>query len=352
MKKSFKIILVASLIFMLAGCGSKDDKKTVEVIAKGFTQQYWTAVKNGSEKAAEELDVKLNFVGPANETAIQEQVQMLGNAINKKPSAIALASLDTNSQIDLLNQAKSQEIPIIGFDSGVPSAPEGTVQATAATNNKLAAGLAAEKIFEALEEDLKEASVENQIRIGILSQEVNSQSISDRTEGFMETMIELSKTLDNISDNIAVIGHEKFANDVKEKDAVLIIQIQVPANATDSEVQTAGQVLLNKENIKAVFTSNETATKGLLNANDSVGGVLGKTVIGAGFDSGKMQKEAVKSGTLLGSVTQDPITIGYNAVKLAVAASNGEKVEDMDIPAAWYNSDNIDSEEISALLYD
>jgi len=37
---------------------------------------------------------------------------------------------------------------------------------------------------------------------------------------------------------------------------------------------------------------------------------------------------------------------------MAVAAANGEAVSDVDTGAQWYNSENIDDEMISLLVYD
>ena len=74
----------------------------VEVLAKGFQHQFWKAVNQGADQAAKDLGATITFQGPANETAIQEQVQMLANAINKKPNAIAFAALDTTASLDLL----------------------------------------------------------------------------------------------------------------------------------------------------------------------------------------------------------------------------------------------------------
>lgn len=362
--KKWNVLLGIMLIMVvsLVGCGNgKEETESkesssdlnIEVIAKGFTQQYWTAVQSGAQDAAHEFGVDINFVGPANETAVQEQVQMLSNAVNKKPDAIVLASLDTSSQMDLLLQAQKNEIPIVGFDSGVPEAPEGVVVATAATNNKTAAGFAADEIFETVEDQLLKASKDKKLRIGVLAQEANSTSIVERSEGFVERMIELSSELDNIGGQIAVVGHQRFNNDVKEEDAALIIQVQIPANATDAEVQTSAQALLNKEDLIGVFSSNETASKGLLNAHEAMGGVLGKDgIIAAGFDSGTLQKEAVAKEIFIGSVTQDPVSIGYDGVRLAVSAARGEDVEDLDVPATWYNSENMESDEIAPLLYD
>ena len=51
-------------------------------------------------------------------------------------------------------------------------------------------------------------------------------------------------------------------------------------------------------------------------------------------------------------VTQDPVQIGYQAVKLAIAAAKGETVKDVDTGSKWYDAKNIDSDEIKALLYE
>jgi len=45
-----------------------------------------------------------------------------------------------------------RKIPIVGFDSGVPNAPAGSIQGHASTTNYNAAGLAAEKMFAALKD--------------------------------------------------------------------------------------------------------------------------------------------------------------------------------------------------------
>lgn len=332
---------------------SSDDQVTVELVAKGFQHQFWKAVNTGADNAAKDLNAKITFQGPENETAIQEQVQILANAVNKKPDAIAFAALDTQASIDLLNQAKSAGIPIIGFDSGVPDAPEGTIVANASTDNKAAAALAAENMFPAIEDKVKSASKDNPVRIGIVSQEVNSASISDRTSGFIDKIVELAGKLDNVSEDIAIVGNDKFANGISASDAVLILDLAVPAKVTDAEGQTQAQTLLNKEDLIAIYGSNEFAAKAIINADSAVGGKLGPDkIIGVGFDSGAIQIDAIKKGVLYGSITQDPISIGYKAVELAVKASKGEEVEDVDTGAVWYNADNVESDDVAPLLYE
>ncbi|MOA40770.1 D-ribose transporter subunit RbsB [compost metagenome] len=80
---------------------------------------------------------------------------------------------------------------------------------------------------------------------------------------------------------------------------------------------------------------------------------MGGKIVVIGFDSGKQLMDAIRSGVVAGAVTQDPIGIGYQAVKAAVQAIKGETVEkNIDTGFHWYDKNNIDSDEIKPLLYE
>ena len=75
-------------------------------------------------------------------------------------------------------------------------------------------------------------------------------------------------------------------------------------------------------------------------------------IVIVGFDSGKAQTDAIRAGAMLGSVTQNPIGIGYETVKAAVEAARGETPpKKIDTGFYWYDKNNIDDPEISAVLY-
>lgn len=346
-----KTKLIASLlalwtvIAVLAGCGdTTTSQKSVEVIAKGFQHDFWKAVKKGADQAGKDLGVKINFVGPEGEGAIAAQVEMINNAINKKPDAICIAALDTTASLDAVNKAKANNIPVIGFDSGVPGAPEGTIYANASTDNYKAGELAAQKMFEAIQGKLSSGKP----RIGVVSQEANSQSISMRTQGFLDKMENLIKSTGK---TVSIIGHTKFANGVSSGDVT--IDIAIPPEINDTQGQTSAQTLLNKNDLIAIYGSNEFAAKAIINADAAIsGGRIGNDkVVAVGFDSGALQIDAIRNRKFLGSVTQDPISIGYRAVELAVKAMNGEASDDIDTGSQWYTADNIDSDTIKPLLY-
>ena len=72
-----------------------------------------------------------------------------------------------------------------------------------------------------------------------------------------------------------------------------------------------------------------------------------------GYDSGKAQKDAVRSGLMAGAITQNPVGIGYETVKAAVMASQGKTLPKIiDTGFYYYTAANMDDAEIAAVLYD
>ena len=350
MKKIVAILL--AVLMVLAMSAVAEERLYIPVMAKGFQHQFWQTVAAGAQKAAEDYDVDIYFDGPASETNIDEQVEMLKSEMAKNPKAIALAALSTDAVMAELQECVEKGIPVIGFDSGVPGAPEGAIKATASTNNENAAALAAEKMMEqeGFADMLKAATPENPVVIAVISQEAVSGSIVGRTTGFVNKMVELASEYNTVS----VTGHDLWKNEVEGAGVIVHVQISATTEATD--VATASNAVLNMDGLKAVFLSNEGAVTGFLAAtadgSDLAEGGRYDGLMVAGFDAGATQKNAVRNGWFIGSVTQDPYMIGYYAVELAVKAANGEEVSDVDTGAQWYTAENIDDEMIAMLVYD
>jgi ribose transport system substrate-binding protein len=77
----------------------------------------------------------------------------------------------------------------------------------------------------------------------------------------------------------------------------------------------------------------------------------GKLVV-IGYDAGKQQLDAVRSGVEAGAITQDPIGIGYKSVEAAVKAIKGEQLpKTIDTGFHWYDKTNVESSDIKPLLY-
>lgn len=343
----------------MAGCGSDTAKNSqssggkikVEVVAKGFQHDFWKAVRMGAEKAGAEMNADVNFVGPDNESAVAQQVEMIKNAVNKHPAAICLAALDTKACMDVLAQAKAAKIPIIGFDSGVPGAPAGSIVANAATDNYNAGEIAAQHMMDAIQPKLQAAASGSAVRIGVVAQESNSDSINKRTGGFVDKIVSLIEAQPGFGKgSVAVIGHDKYANGVTS--GKVIIEVRIPSEVSDNAGKTEASTLLNKGDLIAIYGSNEFAAKCIINADETLKKLGPNKVIAIGFDSGALQLNAIRSGVFYGSITQDPVQIGYQAVKLAIAAQKGETVKDVDTGCRWYDAKNMSDPEIAPCLYE
>src|SRR5699024_10362781 len=114
--------------------------------------------------------------------------------------------------------------------------------------------------------------------------------------------------------------------------------------------------LLNKDDLIAIYGSNEFAAKSIINADDAIsGGKIGPDadgIIAVGFDSGAREIDAVESERFYGSVTQDRMVSGHSAVELDRKASNGEDVSDVETGSKWYDASNIDDEDIEPIIYE
>ncbi len=364
--KKFVAVLLAGLLLLAFNAGifaegQPDGGGTpyIAVVSKGEQHDFWQQVKLGALAAAEKYGVDMTFEGPPTESDVQIQVEMLNNAMAKKPVAIALAALDTNAVKDQLQECKDNKIPVIGFDSGVPNAPAGSIYANASTDNYNAGGLAAQEMFKVLKAKIEAATEENPVTIVSFNQDASGESLLSRGKGFRDNMIKLiaEKTALSESD-IAVIGNPAYIDSKNPTSGKKVfIDMVVPASSSASDAMSASSAVLNKvksNNILGMFFSNEGSVRGILAAtNDGVDlADKYKGLVVVGYDAGAAQKAAVRNEYFLGSITQDPFSIGYKAIELAYKAVQGESVSDVDTGAKFYNKDNMDNDDIKGLLYD
>jgi ribose transport system substrate-binding protein len=292
------------------------DEPYVALISKGFQHQFWQAVKKGAEKAGEDYHVRVTFEGPETEAMVDKQIDMLSAALAKRPAAIGFAALDSKAAIPLLKKAQQEKIPVIAFDSGVDS---NIPLATAATDNKKAAALAADKMAQLIGDEGE---------VALVVHDQTSRTGIDRRDGFVDEM---------------KAKHPK----------VKIVDIQYGAGDQLKSTEITKALLAAHPKIKGIFGANEGSVIGVIHGTKEMK-MTGKVVI-IGYDSGKEQKEAIRSGIEAGAITQNPGGIGYETVKAAVEAINGKAKQIpkvIDTGFYGYDKSNIDDPKIASQLYD
>jgi ribose transport system substrate-binding protein len=305
-------VAFGALMAIALSTGARADEPYIPLISKGFQHQFWQAVKLGAEQSAKENNVKITFEGPETEAMVDKQIDMLSAALAKHPQAIGFAALDSQAAIPLLKKAQAEKIPVIAFDSGVDSDIPLT---TCTTNNIAAAGLAADKMAEA---------IGGAGEVAVIVHDQTSRTGIDRRDGFLARM------------------KEKYPN-------IKIVSVQYGAGDHLKSAEIAKAMIQANPNLKGIFGANEGSAEGAaIGVKES-----GKKLALIGYDSGKEQKAAIMSGEMLGAITQNPIGIGKCTVDSAVKALKGDKLPKViDTGFYWYDKTNIDEPKIAAVLYD
>ena len=346
MKKILSVILaVAMLAIALTGCGgtgvenANTGEKTIAVVAKGESHAFWQSVKAGAEAAGEKYGYKITFRGPASESAkdLPSQMEMVQTALSNNASAIVLATIGEGF-VDLLTQAKDNNIPVVQFDSGIwandvaalDAAGKNPMVAHVATSNYLAAGTVAENFFAAIKEDI--AASEKYV-IGVIQHDETQTGI-DRAAGFIDKFAELADADETTK------GKYTIEKEVKPGDA-------------DNAYKAALEALAEK-GASAIFMTNEGVVKQVYDAIGAAGTKY-DAIKFAGYDAGTKQIEWMKKTTgpkLVGAVAQDSYQIGYQAVEQAVFALEGKTItEKVDIAGAWWDATNVDDMIAKNLVY-
>ncbi len=317
MKKLLIAVLLVAMIGVSAfAAGSKEaasDAVYIPLISKGFQHQFWQAVKKGAENAAKDLNVRITFEGPETEAQVDKQIEMLQAALGKNPKALGIAALDSKAVIPILQQAQAKKIPIIAFDSGVDSTIPLT---TVSTDNLVAAALAADKMAEAIGYKGK---------VAVLVHDQTSRTGIDRRDGFVKRM------------------KEKYPD-------IQVLEPQYGGGDHLRSTEIAKAVINGNPDLKGYFGANEGSAIGVVNAVKELK-MEGKLII-IGYDSGKLQIDAIMSGLMYGAVQQNPVLMGYKTVEWAVRAMKGETPpKHVDSGYVWADKANMNSPEVQGVIY-
>ena len=124
MKNLISYLLVGVLAVGLSGCGKSGDKTTAEggkkltiaLLPKSKGNAYFISVKDGAEKAAEDLGVELIFDGPT-DTDPARQNEIVENWITLGVDAIAAACENKEGISTALRKARASGIKVITYDA-------------------------------------------------------------------------------------------------------------------------------------------------------------------------------------------------------------------------------------------
>ncbi len=256
-----------------AGVGA--DSLRIAVIPKGTSHEFWKSVHYGAEQAASELgNVEIVWRGPVVESDTGSQIEVVKNMITMHVDGIVLAPNQKGGLVDAVEEAISEGIPVVIFDSGLDEGPE--IVSYVATDNYKGGQMAAQQMA---------AAIGEKGNVILLRYIAGSESTEQREQGFLDGLKEFP--------NIKVVSSDQRGGD----------------NATASKEKVDQLLQVHGENLAGIFAVCESNANGTLEALRNAG--LNKKVKLIAFDPSDALIEALGDGSCSGIVLQDPVQMGY-----------------------------------------
>ena len=312
------------LVVSVVGCnssgstsagGSSDGKLRIAVVPKGTSHEFWKSVHFGAQKAADELgDVEIVWRGPVVESDTGSQIEVVKNMVTMQVDGIALAPNQKGGLVDAVDESISEGIPVIIFDSGLDEGPE--IVSYVATDNYKGGQMAAKQMA---------AAIGEKGNVILLRYLAGSESTEQREQGF----------LDGLKDypDVVVVSSDQRGGD----------------NTTSAKEKVDQLLQVHGEDLAGIFAVCEPNANGTLESLRNAG--INRKVKMIAFDPSDALIEALEDGSCSGIVLQDPVQMGYQAVKTLVGSIKGEKAPDFISTGEYVATpENMNEEQFQMLL--
>ncbi|MGF6746658.1 ABC-type sugar transport system substrate-binding protein [Paraburkholderia sp. MM5482-R1] len=147
MRKMYLALAAALLTAATAHANAASGE--IAVIVKTANSNYWQNVQKGATEGMKGLNgYTMTFQGPATESAVADEVNMVENAVNRHVAAIVLAPSDPDALIPAMKKAWEAKIPVVLIDSLVSDSGKQYYQSFLSTDNAKAGELCAKAMID------------------------------------------------------------------------------------------------------------------------------------------------------------------------------------------------------------
>ncbi len=287
----FVPMLAALALPLLAGCAKEQPASTggtgpqgisIAVIPKGTANSYWQTVKLGAEAAGKSANVKIIFNGPAQETDITGQIDILNTEVNAGVKGIVLAACDSHALLPPVLLAVQRGIPVVTIDSGLDPAHDPSYCYIATDNVKGGAKAA----------DALAAAMGGKGKVGVLGFIQGAASNDQRIQGFVQ--------------------------ELKKYPGMQVVSTLYDDSDTNKAVNQTTNMLTAHPDLAGIYAANQPGGQGAANVLKQTGRA-GKIKL-VSFDASDEEVQDLTSGSIEGLVVQNPYEMGYQGVMQVMQA--------------------------------
>ena len=291
----------------------KDMKIKVGYAPATMNNPFWLAVEDGLKEAAEKAGADVEIIevsGDADQALINEGVN---NLIADGIDVLVIAPADVAAAQSAFKAAVDAGIPVVNFDTPVDEGDNGgygelanTIIAPDNYNAGYVCGADVAKKFEG-----------QHCKI-LVAHSPRATSCTRRYAGFFGALDEAGADYEIVQEVDGWGDREKSMNAV------------APALVADPDIDV-------------IFAINDPSALGCYDAVSQTTVELEKTIKIYGVDGNPDIKVAIKNGTIEGTGSQSPNTLGFDSMVAAFKILNGEEVEHkIDVDTFLITAENVD----------
>jgi len=270
-------------------------KVEVGLVMKTLTNPFFVEMEKGARRAEKELDINLTVKTAAQETSIEQQIQLIDDLVAAKVNAIVIAPGDSLRLIPALKKAADAGIKIVNIDNrldiaglkqaGLPAVPFVSV------DNEAGAYKAGKFLAEGITAPTQAAILE-----GIRS----ADNARQRAQGALRGL--------------------------QENKAIKVVASETANWQIDEAYTVTKQMFAKHPDIKLLFAANDMMAIG---AGKYLTESKRSAVKVAGFDALSEAIAAIKAGSMVATIDQQAAEQGYQGVALALRLTRGDTVPEV-----------------------
>ncbi|XAS68334.1 substrate-binding domain-containing protein [Micrococcaceae bacterium Sec5.7] len=245
---------------------------------------FFIEVRDGAQAAAKTANIHLEVVDAQNDSATQ--ANQLANAQTAAAKAVIVNPVDSDAASASVTALSKANIPVVGVDRTVNDA---TLTSLVASDNVAGGKQAAAELA---------AALGNKGTIIVLQGVAGTSASRDRGAGFAEGM--------KVFPNIKIVARQTANFD------------------RTAALDVTTNLLQAHPGVTGVFAENDEMALGAVQALGAKAGIEVKVV---GFDGTADGLAAIKAGTMVASIAQQPAKLGQLAVEQIAKILKGEKVD-------------------------
>ncbi|WP_312795830.1 substrate-binding domain-containing protein [Kocuria sp.] len=284
----------------LAGCASGGSLPKVTLALSTLSNPFFADLRDGAAATAREVGIDLAVVN-AQDNA-ESQLDQMRTAAVSGSRAVIVNPVDSDAAKPAATAVMEQGIPLIAVDRGIT---DRTPDSFIASDN-VAGGRQAATLLAGL--------LHSRGKIAVLEGQPGASATRDRGEGFLQ--------------------------ELRKYPEMQVVTSQTANFDREEALDVMTNMMQAVPDIDAVYAHNDEMALG---AAVALGSRAGTDVKIIGFDGGGDALEAVRVGTLSGTIAQSPAELGRQAVLQAVRVIHGEPPQaSVPVPVTTVTKDNVD----------